>query len=345
MNPASAHPTDASGGVTVVVSAPDPSDEPETRTLSEASGVGGQEAPPIVTDPPARRGWSAADGLVLAWLGLAVGVIVWRGWWRLPGEGEPGGPGSETGKERGVPGRDLGIVLIGAAVFVWLSQILGVTAAGQVLGMWGGREDTGIGSGGVIIMIGQYLGAGLAMAFLLTAMPPIGRALSRDWRLVGVGMGLLGMLLVSPLCTGTGAVTEWIRRMTTDVPVDPVAHETLRRLIESQPNLWWWGVVIGVTVGAPVVEEIIYRGLLQNGLRRVLGSGWGAVLVTSVVFTIVHAGAVDWRGMPVLMVLSIGLGVVYARTGRLLAPIAMHSAFNALNIGLALWQTSAQPLP
>lgn len=296
-------------------------------------------------EPTSRRGWSAADSLVLAWLGLAAGVIVWRGWWRLPGEGEPGGPGIETGKERGVPARDLGIVLVGAAAFVWLSQILGVAAAGQILGIWGERQETGIGSGGVIVMLGQYLGAGLAMAFLLTAMAPIGRAMSRDWRLRGVGIGLLGMVLVYPICTATGALTEWLRRLTTDVVVDPVAHETLRRLVESRPDLWWWGVVIGVTVGAPVVEEVIYRGLLQNGLRRVLGSGWGAVLVTSVVFTIVHAGAVDWRGMPVLMVLSIGLGIVYARTGRLLAPIAMHSAFNAVNIGLALWQTSAQPLP
>jgi membrane protease YdiL (CAAX protease family) len=46
-------------------------------------------------------------------------------------------------------------------------------------------------------------------------------------------------------------------------------------------------------------------------------------------FAIVHFYL---QGLPALFLLAIILGVLYERTGNLLAPIAAHSVFNTLNL-------------
>ncbi len=54
-----------------------------------------------------------------------------------------------------------------------------------------------------------------------------------------------------------------------------------------------------------------------------------------------HVGVARWHALAALLVLSIGLGWVYEKTGRLTAAISMHVLFNAANLGLgystALW--------
>ena len=63
---------------------------------------------------------------------------------------------------------------------------------------------------------------------------------------------------------------------------------------------------------------------------------WPAILTTSVLFTLVHLGAVtSVDGLLALFVLSIGFGWVYEKTGRLSASITMHAAFNLANLLLA----------
>ena len=85
--------------------------------------------------------------------------------------------------------------------------------------------------------------------------------------------------------------------------------------------------------------RVLYRGLLQESLRRhrVLmgGSPWGSIIIASIFFTLMHIGAADWPGLPSLFVLSLGLGWVFTRTGRLVAPITVHILFNGFNLLLA----------
>jgi membrane protease YdiL (CAAX protease family) len=51
---------------------------------------------------------------------------------------------------------------------------------------------------------------------------------------------------------------------------------------------------------------------------------WLAVVITSVIFAVVHP---LWMA-PLIFVLSICLGYAYERTGNLWVPIVMHALFN-----------------
>jgi ABC-2 type transport system permease protein len=71
--------------------------------------------------------------------------------------------------------------------------------------------------------------------------------------------------------------------------------------------------------------------LVQANLGR-----WPAIVATSAIFALMHGGIAQPHAIPALFTLSLALGWVYERTGRLTAPIVMHALFNAANLGLAL---------
>jgi membrane protease YdiL (CAAX protease family) len=92
---------------------------------------------------------------------------------------------------------------------------------------------------------------------------------------------------------------------------------------------WLDRVVMGVVaIGiAPVAEELLFRGILypaikQAGFPRV--ALWG----TSLLFAGIH---VNLGIFVPLLLLALVLAQLYERTGNLLAPIAAHVLFNALN--------------
>lgn len=64
------------------------------------------------------------------------------------------------------------------------------------------------------------------------------------------------------------------------------------------------------------------------------GTRWLAIILTSVLFAVVHQ---PWFIMPPIFLLSLGLGYLYERTGNLWAPIFMHMFFNGAQFTLFLF--------
>lgn len=87
-------------------------------------------------------------------------------------------------------------------------------------------------------------------------------------------------------------------------------------------------LVVGVS---PVLEEILFRGLLAGGLARWMKPA-AAVAITAVVFGASH-GAV--AALPTAVV-SLFLSAAYAKTGTLFAPMALHALYNAAALALSL---------
>ncbi len=81
-----------------------------------------------------------------------------------------------------------------------------------------------------------------------------------------------------------------------------------------------------VMVVAPVGEEIFFRGFLHKALRRRLPM-WGAAVLSSVVFGLVHVYPLL---IPALFVVGLGLALLYERQQSLLAPVVAHATFNVL---------------
>jgi membrane protease YdiL (CAAX protease family) len=85
------------------------------------------------------------------------------------------------------------------------------------------------------------------------------------------------------------------------------------------------------TFTAPLVEEILFRGLLYSALRRLVGAGW-AVSLVFMLFAAIHVPQY-WPGFGVLgtiLLLSFVLTVIRAHTGRLLPCFVIHLIFNGI---------------
>jgi membrane protease YdiL (CAAX protease family) len=91
--------------------------------------------------------------------------------------------------------------------------------------------------------------------------------------------------------------------------------------------------VLAVTV-APVLEELLFRGLVLRGLMLRIGF-WPAALLSSAVFGLLHATAADASGLLVvasITVLGLGLCLLVRRTGRLGPSIGVHALHNAVAV-------------
>jgi len=123
----------------------------------------------------------------------------------------------------------------------------------------------------------------------------------------------------------------------------------LDRIIESSRATAVTLAIIAVAT-APLVEELIYRGLLYSAFQRAVGQ-WGAVIIVASMFAGLHvvqywpnAGAISSITM-----LSVVLTLIRARTGRLLPCFVVHLVFNGvqsviilvepyIRAGLELWR-------
>ena len=94
-------------------------------------------------------------------------------------------------------------------------------------------------------------------------------------------------------------------------------------------------LALTIVLLAPVTEELLFRGaLLRSLLRRV--SPAVAVLISAVVFGLVHALGDPSVGtviaMPAIILLGVVSGYQAARTGNLSRSILLHVGFNALSV-------------
>jgi membrane protease YdiL (CAAX protease family) len=99
--------------------------------------------------------------------------------------------------------------------------------------------------------------------------------------------------------------------------------------------------VIGI--GAPLSEELLFRGFLQSALARTRLGFWWAALITAALWTTLHAG---YSAVGLVEVFSIGLIFSWLlwRTGSLWVPIFCHAVYNSL-IVLVLRFTDLPPPP
>ena len=146
---------------------------------------------------------------------------------------------------------------------------------------------------------------------------------------------VIGFLAILPVCMLLLVVTtELIMQFSGNHEV-LAPHQYLQILTDPKtPMLWRGMVILAAVVLAPLGEEVFFRGLLQSMFRRYLRRPWGAVIVTSILFSAMHF--TDIKSLPALFALSLAMGYNYERTGRLYSPIMIHMLFNLVMIAEAL---------
>jgi membrane protease YdiL (CAAX protease family) len=92
---------------------------------------------------------------------------------------------------------------------------------------------------------------------------------------------------------------------------------------------------------APIAEESLFRGILYPALKQT-GRPRLALWVTSLLFGLLHMNMAIFAP---LVLLALLLTYLYESSGSLLAPIAAHGVFNAVNYLYLLFADSFSRLP
>ena len=142
-----------------------------------------------------------------------------------------------------------------------------------------------------------------------------------------IGFGLMTFVGVWPGCFAMVIASEWAlsQLVPSFTPPPHVLLEMYRGTLSSEVRLLLIIVAIGV---APLVEEFFFRGLLQSALLNLTKSRAGAIVLTALLFALVHLPQIQVL-LP-LFVFSLALGYAYERSGSLTAPIIAHVAFNTV---------------
>lgn len=147
----------------------------------------------------------------------------------------------------------------------------------------------------------------------LFALKPVSAKLYAPWLVAYAGYGLLATLI------------NWLW---------PVENT---EFIEAMAGVRHLGLFITFVLVAPVVEELVFRGYFFQVWRNSFLKLWGALLLTSAVFTLIHAGQYPLQVLVILFSFSLLLGWAREKTGSVYVPIAMHAANNLVAFILINW--------
>jgi membrane protease YdiL (CAAX protease family) len=135
-----------------------------------------------------------------------------------------------------------------------------------------------------------------------------------------------------------GVHVGWTHLFQNGLVGEPPADEPqdiVDSVLKTDVDTWRFGtIVLAVTIGAPIMEELAFRGMLYPGLRRLLAGAsarharWLAVALTGLIFSAAHqspSAALPLFGFGAFMCL------VRDRYG-LLTCMAAHAGFNLWNL-------------
>jgi CAAX protease family protein len=98
------------------------------------------------------------------------------------------------------------------------------------------------------------------------------------------------------------------------------------------------GAVFTMIVVAGFGEETLYRGYLFERLEKLLGRGaWQkmlAVVLTSIVFSLMHYPVQGLAGSEQALITGLVFGTIMATTGRIFLPMVAHAAFDLAAVAI-----------
>lgn len=250
-----------------------------------------------------------------------------------------------------------GLVDVLTVAFVWIaSQALATSFLLQLFGITNGQEISAEISARIALVSGiaQLICTAVCFMWLIKRYQHTDHDFGLDptqWK-DGIVSGLKAFCMWVPLVWAVqNILVEFIE----------YSHPSFERIKGSGELYTLIDVWITAVVVAPILEEILFRGVLQAWLQRFRretlqnpnpliaggpdlnpttdGSAYdkprihvSSILITSILFGLAHFshGPAPYS----LFVLSLGLGFVYQRTGNIIACITMHMALNFITMTL-----------
>ena len=173
------------------------------------------------------------------------------------------------------------------------------------------------------IVIQLVVGCGV-LTYLIVRKVPLGRFFWSGTMSLPrvVGLAVLLMVLLWP-------VVGLANFLVNGIDATGENSQDLVKFFENNrdPAIRWWMALAAVII-APVVEELVFRGLIYGVLKRQFGRV-ASMFFTSVLFALVHGHLPSIVPLTVLACcLTIGLEL----SGTLFVPMLMHAIFNAMTL-------------
>lgn len=108
------------------------------------------------------------------------------------------------------------------------------------------------------------------------------------------------------------------------LPPPPWFWELFEKIFENR--FGFWGALMKVVILAPIIEEVLFRGIIMHGLMKNYRS-WYAVLLSGVLFSVFHLN--PWQ-MTYTFFLGLLLGWIMVRTKSLPLAILVHAINNLI---------------
>ncbi|HKM93840.1 MAG TPA: CPBP family intramembrane glutamic endopeptidase [Prolixibacteraceae bacterium] len=108
------------------------------------------------------------------------------------------------------------------------------------------------------------------------------------------------------------------------LPAPPWFWELFERVFDS--HFGFWGIAFKVVIFAPIIEEVLFRGIIMHGLMRNYRSGY-AIFLSGILFSVFHLN--PWQ-MTYTFFLGLLLGWIMIKTRSLPLAIFTHALNNLI---------------
>jgi uncharacterized protein len=199
--------------------------------------------------------------------------------------------------------------------------------------------------GGFWLVISWMRSFGKKMGYSLA---PLGFSRPRRGFLAGIGAGMavgVGAVVLSMIVTPLSVLVLERLGYSTESTVQQPFMEGLVGWVHESPGVAVTAIVLVVVLFGPAVEELVFRGVVFNGLYRLgtlistryVGTEHpkglpsktifaASALASSILFALLHLEPVL---LPVLLILAMILCALFRRSGSLLPSFVAHATFNS----------------
>lgn len=143
----------------------------------------------------------------------------------------------------------------------------------------------------------------------------------------------VAFLCIAPAAFVALGVAHWVVQFLSGLGFQAEEQQAVTMLRSREDWSMRLVLAFGACVTAPIVEEVLFRGLFYSGLKRFSDRGFASVL-SAVLFGLAHA---HLPSLLPLVLLGLCFAWAYEKSKSLTIPILMHALFNTSQIIAALF--------
>jgi len=241
---------------------------------------------------------------------------------------------------------------LGLVACYMILQVVGSAAVVGVLALLQHRHSPGAAVTSALTSLAAHPGAAVAQAILTVCIAAAGVIwlIHRRWPLLWSQATPPGFGLASPCryawpaaALAVGLLAPFVGGLLTRLLAgDHDITQNVQQLAQHAPLGWRLGLTAMAVTLAPLVEELLFRGVLLSSLIPRCGVALAALL-SAAAFAAIHLPGLAWQwyALPELLLLGVALAWLRLRYRSLWPSILAHGANNALALAVLFGTLSA----